>query len=441
MAVYKRGRWRVETTLPAIALLQTLANAAVRPAHRGSSEASASSSVSRVPRTPWGLVGLLVAAGMVAAFHVGKVPPSIPSIRAELGASLGQAGWLLSMVNLITALGGMAIALSADRFGHRRLVLLGTALCVAASGLGAFAGSVDALLVGRFFEGLGFIAVVVALPTLLLRIARPADQRLHHDAVDRLHAGGRRDDDADRRRDRARHVVARRLAGCRRRPRPSCSPRCCCAPGRAMSSIPCRSSAGRCCMKWPKSRAPADRSPSRSASAPTPAAGIRVIGFLPTLQVDHLGFSTSTAAIVTRAVTIVNVAGNLAAGWLMRHGLPRVVLIVGASLSMALCAAGIFVDGVPDLLRLVLAGVYSAVIGVVPAALFTALPVHTPRPELVGASTGPADAGLQYRRPAGPSHHRRAGRRGRLAGCRMAHLRRPGDRGRGRSLPALARKA
>jgi MFS family permease len=55
---------------------------------------------------------------------------------------------------------------------------------------------------------------------------------------------------------------------------------------------------------------------------------------------------------------------------------------------MAFCAAGIFVDGVPNLLRLVLAGVYSAVIGVVPGALFTGLAVHAPRPELVGASTG-----------------------------------------------------
>jgi len=73
-----------------------------------------------VARTPWGLVGLLVAAGIVAAFHVGKVPPSIPSIREDLGASLGQAGWLLSMVNLTAALGGMAIALTVDRFGHRR---------------------------------------------------------------------------------------------------------------------------------------------------------------------------------------------------------------------------------------------------------------------------------------------------------------------------------
>ena len=36
-----------------------------------------------------------------------------------------------------------------------------------------------------------------------------------------------------------------------------------------------------------------------------------------------------------------------------------------------------------------LAGVYSAVIGVVPGCLFTAIPVHAPRPQLVGAATGP----------------------------------------------------
>jgi predicted MFS family arabinose efflux permease len=92
--------------------------------------------------------------------------------------------------------------------------------------------------------------------------------------------------------------------------------------------------------------------------------------------------------VVTALVTMVNVGGNLAGGWLLQRGWPRVAIIVGTTISMAFCAAGIFVDGVPDLLRLVLAGVYSMVIGAVPTALFTAIPVHSPRPELVGASTG-----------------------------------------------------
>ena len=87
---------------------------------------------------------------MVAAAHVGKVPPSIPSIRDTLVASLSQAGWLLSLVNMTAAIGGMSIALTVDRFGHRRLVVLGTALCCVASLLGAVAGSIDLLLVWRF---------------------------------------------------------------------------------------------------------------------------------------------------------------------------------------------------------------------------------------------------------------------------------------------------
>jgi predicted MFS family arabinose efflux permease len=113
-----------------------------------------------------------------------------------------------------------------------------------------------------------------------------------------------------------------------------------------------------------------------------------IVGFLPTLQIERLKFDASTAAIVTALVTFVNVGGNLAAGMLLGRGVARVALIVGAAVPMVFCAGGIFVDGVPDLVRLILAGIYSAAIGVVPGALFTAIPIHAPRPQLVGAATG-----------------------------------------------------
>ena len=113
-----------------------------------------------------------------------------------------------------------------------------------------------------------------------------------------------------------------------------------------------------------------------------------IVGFLPTLQIERLGLPTATAAIVTAVVTIVNVGGNLLAGWLLMRGVARGTIIVAAALSMAVCAAGIFVDGVPDALRLPLAGLYSALIGAVPAALFAAVPVHAGRLQLVGATTG-----------------------------------------------------
>ncbi len=324
---------------------------------------------------------------MVAAFHVGKVPPALPSIREELDASLGQAGWLLSTINLITASGGMAIALTADRFGHRLLVLLGTALCFAASLAGAFAGSVDTLLVGRVFEGLGFIAVTVALPTLLLRIARPADQRLVMTLWTSYMPAGAG----------SMMLIAAVVL-------PGTSWRIAWLVASGASALMLVALLLRALPRHELDPVPVKRRPVLHEMAEVASSGgplaislcfgaysccwFAVIGFLPTLQVERLGFATSTAAIVTAVVTIVNVGGNLGAGWLMHHGLPRVAVIVGAALSMAFCAAGIFVDGVPDLLRLLLAGVYSAVIGVVPGALFTALPVHAPRPELVGASTG-----------------------------------------------------
>ena len=59
---------------------------------------------------------------------------------------------------------------------HHLFTLLN--LAIVASLFGAMSGSVETLIAARIFEGLGFITVVVAIPTLLLRIATPRDQRL-----------------------------------------------------------------------------------------------------------------------------------------------------------------------------------------------------------------------------------------------------------------------
>jgi len=338
-------------------------------------------------RTPWELVGLLVAAGIVAAFHVGKMPPALPSIRAELGATLGQAGWLLSTVNLISAAGGMAIALTADRLGHRRLVILGTALSFAASLLAAFATGVEILLVSRFFEGLGFIAVVVAIPSLLLRIARADDQRLAMALWTTYMPAG---------------AGAMMLISALVLPGTSWRIAWVVAAGASglmlvillLRALPRAELDAQTVARRPVLHEMGEVASSGGPLAIALCFGaysccwFAVVGFLPTLQIERLHLTTSTAAIVTALVTIVNVGGNLASGWLLRHGVARVTLIVGASVSMAFCAAGIFTEGLPDLSRLLLAGLYSAVIGVVPGALFTAIPVHAPRPPLVGAATG-----------------------------------------------------
>ncbi|MCF8531549.1 MAG: MFS transporter [Reyranella sp.] len=324
---------------------------------------------------------------MVVAFHVGKVPPSIPSIRDDLGASLSQAGWLLSTVNLITALGGMAIALTADRFGHRRLVVLGTGLCALASLFGAFAGSVDALVVGRVIEGLGFVAVAVAVPGLLLRVATPRDQRLAMALWTTYMPAGAG----------SMMLAAAFIL-------PGASWRAVWLAAAAASFLMLVALLVGALPRRELDRLPANHRPVRTEMKEVVSSGgslaiavcfgaysccwFAVVGFLPTLLIERLGFATSAAAVMTAVVVVVNVGGNLCAGWLLHRGVPRVAVIVGAAAAMSMCAAGIFIDGVPDLLRLVLAGVYSAVIGVVPGALFTAIPIHAPRPQLGGAATG-----------------------------------------------------
>jgi MFS family permease len=338
-------------------------------------------------RTDWMLVGLLVASGIVAAFHVGKMPPALPSIRADLGATLRQGGWLLSIINLTTAVGGMAIALTADRFGHRRLVLIGTGICFLASLLGAFAGDVTQLLASRFVEGLGFIAITVSAPPLLLRLAAPAGARramslwtaympagagtmMFAAALILPHASWRVVWLVAATASAAMLLALLFRASPARRPEPIAS---------GMNSL------------WHDMRAVATSSGPLAIAlcfAAYSSCWYAIVGFLPTLQIERLKMDASTAAVVTALVTFVNVGGNLVAGALLGRGVPRVALIVGAAIPMALCAGGIFIDGVPDILRLILAGVYSAVIGVVPGALFTAIPVHAPRPKLVGAATG-----------------------------------------------------
>jgi MFS family permease len=325
---------------------------------------------------------------MVAAFHVGKAPPALPSIRAETGASLAQGGWLLSVVNLVTAVGGMAIALTADRLGHRRLILFGTALSLATSLVGGAVSSAGTLVALRVVEGLGFISVVVAIPPLLLRVAASRDDQRRAMALWSTYmptgAG-------------AMMLIAALIL-------PGTSWRWVWWIAAAASAVMLLALVLRTVRRRELDAVPTLHRPVLAEMAEVATSGgplaiavcfgaysccwFTVVGFLPTLQVERLGFGPEIAAIVTALVTFVNVAGNLAAGWLLQRNVPRVAIIVGAALSMAVCASAIFAEGVPDVARLVLAGIYSAVIGLLPGCLFTAIPVHAPRPRLVGAATG-----------------------------------------------------
>ena len=68
---------------------------------------------------------LVVIAGVVAALQVGKLPPALPSLQADLGLSLVESGFLLSMVQLAGMLTAILVGLVADGFGLRRSMYWG----------------------------------------------------------------------------------------------------------------------------------------------------------------------------------------------------------------------------------------------------------------------------------------------------------------------------
>lgn len=115
----------------------------------------------------------VIAAGVVAALHVGKLPPALPVLGQVLGVSLLQAGFLLSLVQLAGMALGLVTGLAVQRVGLKRSMVGGLCVLALASALGAMAPNVYGLLATRVLEGLGFLWVVLPAPALVRRLVPP----------------------------------------------------------------------------------------------------------------------------------------------------------------------------------------------------------------------------------------------------------------------------
>ena len=129
-------------------------------------------------RSPWGLILLLWAAGLGAAGQFAK----FATVFAELTGQYPGAGTTLGfLVSLISALGiafGLVAGLGVARFGARRLLLGALALGAALSFVQAAMLPLPVMLASRVLEGLSHLVIVVAAPTLIARLAAPADRGL-----------------------------------------------------------------------------------------------------------------------------------------------------------------------------------------------------------------------------------------------------------------------
>lgn len=120
---------------------------------------------------PW----VVIAAGIVAAMHIGKLPPTLPILQQQLSLNLSQSGFLLSAIQVAGIACALVIGLMASKIGLKRLQVGGLLVLAVASCLGAFTQHFAALFAARLLEGFGFLCIVLAGPSLLKQLV-PATQ-------------------------------------------------------------------------------------------------------------------------------------------------------------------------------------------------------------------------------------------------------------------------
>src|ERR671918_711794 len=126
-------------------------------------------------RAWWTLVVAGIALFMTALDNL-VVGVALPSIREDLGGSIEALEWTVNAYTLSFAVLLITGAALGDRFGRKRMFVIGVGVFTAASALAALAPSLEALVASRALQGLG-AAMVTPLTLTLISEAFPPERR------------------------------------------------------------------------------------------------------------------------------------------------------------------------------------------------------------------------------------------------------------------------
>jgi MFS family permease len=338
--------------------------------------------------TDWGRVFLFFAAGVVAAFQVGKAPPVLSLLRIDLGLSLVMAGWVLSATSILGAFTAPAAGAISDRLGHRRMMSFGLVCSALGSLMGSFAQTTAVLLGSRFLEGIGFIWIAVSAPGLILQVTRKSDVRIAFGVWGSFMPAGASmmmllapflvDFSGWRGLWQINAVVpftfAILLALATR--------------GLDSHVIPRRNPLNNLTRDiWLTVKTPGPLLLALCFAA-YGFQFVVVTGFLPTLLIEEHGVTQVRAALLSAIVVAINAPGNLFGGWLLQRGIKRWHVVAVANLISGLCCLGIYRTGMSLPSMFLLCLVFSGIGGMFPAAALHGAVVNAPTPELVATSQG-----------------------------------------------------
>src|SRR6185503_9253484 len=104
------------------------------------------------------------------------VTTALPVIRHDLGATIEELEWTVNAYTLTFAVFLLTGAALGDRFGRRRMFIIGLAIFTGASAAAALAPSMEVLIAARAVQGIGG-AIVTPLTLTILSAAFPAERR------------------------------------------------------------------------------------------------------------------------------------------------------------------------------------------------------------------------------------------------------------------------
>jgi predicted MFS family arabinose efflux permease len=319
--------------------------------------------------THWGVVSVVVGAGIVTAIQVGKAAIATPLLQVDLGLDLAAAGWLTGIFAVLGLVGGIPAGTLVARAGDRRILILGLASIVLGSIIGATAPGYPVLLASRVLEGLGFLLVTVAGPAILNRVVISGQRDLAFAlwscfmpagmALVML-AGPLFSDWRALWWGNAGLAAAAIVAGLAIVPA---------APARV--SISWRSAAS------DGLRVLTNREPILLAACfgSYSLMFFALFSFLPVLLMERMEIAHGTAGLLSAVATGANIIGNLGAGYLLARGAGRSSMLMGAFLIMGFAGIGIFLQvfgGTPTLALCIL---FSGVGGLIPATLISSAPL------------------------------------------------------------------
>jgi nitrate/nitrite transporter NarK len=330
---------------------------------------------------------LIYSCGVLAATSISKVVPVSVALRDELGLSLDEVALVASSATLVAALLGIPVSYLIGRLVPQWPLIIGCVVMAVGGFLGSRTERFGSMMVTRLLESVGYVAVVVAAPMLVIAMGGGSRRStalalwgtfMPVGLALGSFAGGALSTLLDWRTWFALDAATLLLVGV--------TAAIVLGAGTGVLQPP---DEGRDAALSDSQRLRRFGRPVALAFGFSTASGtiVAIVSLFPTYLHDTLSVPIAEAGTLTGAVSLVGVIGGFLAGWMIRRGFP-VTYIFPAALLMPFGTAIAFLEFGGLGVRVMGAIIIAVSNELVVAAVFAAIPVVVSRPSDMSIANG-----------------------------------------------------